>query len=98
MGSHSARGFDSTNSSASSVATAMTYRPPRIEPAEPPPSAAALRREVREFLDKATFEPRCDSWFSGFDPSFTKQLAERGWIGMTGPEKYGGHGRSALER
>ena len=25
-------------------------------------------------------------------------MGERGWIGMTWPKRYGGHGRSALER
>lgn len=76
----------------------MTYRPLQITPGELPASTTGLRREVRGFLNQTSFQPRCDSWFSGFDPSFSRQLAERGWIGMTWPEKYGGHGRSALER
>jgi alkylation response protein AidB-like acyl-CoA dehydrogenase len=29
---------------------------------------------------------------------FSRRLAERGWVGMTIPVQYGGHGRSAFER
>ncbi len=32
------------------------------------------------------------------DVAFSRRLAERGWVGMTIPAQYGGHGRSALER
>jgi len=61
-----------------------------------------LRAEVRAFvaeeLAKGRFEPHCDSWLSGHDPAFSGRLAERGWLGMTFPKQYGGHGRSFLER
>ncbi|OZC32086.1 acyl-CoA dehydrogenase [Gordonia polyisoprenivorans] len=61
-----------------------------------------LRHEVREFLtaelDAGTFVPACDSWMSGFDPAFSARLGRHGWLGMTMPEKYGGRGRSAVER
>ena len=67
-----------------------------------PASAAGLRSEVREFLaaERAaeTFVPACDAWLSGWDESFSRRLAERGWVGMTIPPEYGGGGRSALER
>ncbi len=39
-----------------------------------------------------------DSWIVGYDPDFTRELARRGWIGMTWPKEDGGHGRTALER
>jgi alkylation response protein AidB-like acyl-CoA dehydrogenase len=39
-----------------------------------------------------------DSWIVGHDPDFTRELGERGWIGMTWPLEEGGHGRSVLER
>lgn len=65
-------------------------------------ATVALRAEVREFLDDARsagrFTPDVDGWFFGFDPEFTKSLAERGWIGMTWPRDYGGGDRSARER
>ena len=37
-------------------------------------------------------------WLSGWDERFTKELGERGWLGMTIPVEYGGHERSPLER
>lgn len=71
-------------------------------PAAMSETTAALRSEVREFLDDARsagrFTPDVDAWFFGFDPEFTKALARRGWIGMTWPREYGGGGRSAHER
>lgn len=48
---------------------------------------AALRREHQE-----------DGWLIGHDPAFARELAARGWIGMTWPTEAGGGGRSALER
>jgi len=62
----------------------------------------ALRREVRKFLADArasgAYSPRSDFWMSGIDPDFSRALAGRGWVGMTIPTQFGGHGRSALER
>ena len=74
-----------------------------IPPAVDDPSEYdALRAEVRGFLrkclDDAVFTPGVDTWLTGWDPAFTRLLAERGWIGMTIPTEYGGHGRSHLER
>lgn len=47
----------------------------------------AFRLEVRNFLQehvkKGTFTPTVDSWLSGVDPSFSKLIGEKGWIGMT---------------
>lgn len=61
-----------------------------------------LRAEVRDFLDgelaAGSFTPRVDAWLSGADPSFSRRLAGRGWVGMTVPVEYGGRGRSELER
>jgi alkylation response protein AidB-like acyl-CoA dehydrogenase len=62
----------------------------------------ALRREVREFVDveisAGSFTPRCNAWIDGHDPSFSRKLGQRGWLGLTWPERYGGGGRSALDR
>jgi alkylation response protein AidB-like acyl-CoA dehydrogenase len=67
-----------------------------------PVELTALRYEVRQFLDEElsrhTFTPEADAWLSGIDPEFSRRLAERGWVGMTIPRQYGGHGRSELER
>lgn len=79
------------------MSNSLTLAPaPRSEAAE------QVRVEVREFLaaERAagTFEPHVDTWLSGADPSFSRKLGERGWLGMTWPKKYGGHERSAMER
>lgn len=62
----------------------------------------SLRHEVRDFLAEqiaaGKFAPGVDSWLAGFDRDFTRELAQRGWLGMVWPEEYGGHGRSAVER
>lgn len=62
----------------------------------------ALRLEVRAFIDEHRASGRIrrevDSWLTGWDEEFTRALAERGWLGMTVPLDYGGHGRSPLER
>ncbi len=76
--------------------SALTFPPP---PASP--EAEARRAEVRAFLatELATMpvETRMESW-TGFDAEFSRKLGRRGWIGMTFPTEYGGHGRTALER
>ena len=63
---------------------------------------AGLRGEVRAFLaeERAAggYEPRCDAWLSGHAPEFSHRLAERGWVGMTWPRRYGGQERSYMER
>lgn len=71
-------------------------------PAELPPEVAQLRAEVRAFLagERAAgaWTPRADVWLSGWDERFSRELGKRGWLGMTIPVEYGGHGRSPLER
>jgi len=66
-----------------------------------PPGVAALREEVRAFLRDASrdWSPEmvAHSW-TGCDREFSRELARRGWIGMTWPRQHGGHERSALER
>jgi alkylation response protein AidB-like acyl-CoA dehydrogenase len=75
--------------------------PFRFDPLDLPPSCAPLRREVRAFL--ADVAPRWSGWdvghsWTGFDRDFTREVARRGWIGMTWPRRYGGHERSPMER
>ena len=64
-------------------------------------SLTHLRAELREFLAEAmsgtTALQRAQSWLA-VDPAFSRLVAERGWIGMTWPRRYGGHERSAMER
>lgn len=65
-------------------------------------ATAGLRTEVRDFLADqlaaGAFTPSIDAWLTGWDEKFTAALAARGWLGMTVPVEYGGHGRSFLER
>jgi hypothetical protein len=74
----------------------------RIPIIELPKESEELRDEIRQFISeerqKGTFEPKCDSWLSGYSPDLSKKMGERGWIGMTWPSKYGGQGRSSIER
>ncbi|UUW91457.1 acyl-CoA dehydrogenase family protein [Pimelobacter simplex] len=62
----------------------------------------SLRQEVRAFLAEqraaGAITTTADSWLSGWDEDFTRALAQRGWLGMTIPTAYGGHGRSYVER
>lgn len=71
-------------------------------PARSPEGAEALRAEVRAFLAEelraGSFESRCDAWFDGYSPDFSRKLGECGWLGITWPERYGGRNGSALER
>ncbi|MEM9684157.1 MAG: acyl-CoA dehydrogenase family protein [Pseudomonadota bacterium] len=72
-----------------------------FEPCDLPPETETLRHEVREFLSDALagYPPSrlAKSWAEG-DADFTRKVAEKGWIGMTWPKKYGGGERGALER
>ncbi|MGI8662585.1 MAG: acyl-CoA dehydrogenase family protein [Acidimicrobiales bacterium] len=65
-----------------------------------PPELEALAAEAEvvaiEAAKRSSFPE--DSWIVGYDPELTKELARRGWIGMTWPVEEGGHGRSVLER
>jgi alkylation response protein AidB-like acyl-CoA dehydrogenase len=70
-------------------------------PFEIPRELDALRREVRAFI--APLSRNWSGWdvghsWTGFDRAFSREVGRRGWIGMTWPKTYGGHGRSALER
>jgi acyl-CoA dehydrogenase len=72
-----------------------------ISPGELPPECEALRAEVRAFVAEHLADypvnKRVKNW-AGDDPAFSRKMAEKGWIGMTWPKKYGGHERSYLER
>lgn len=71
-------------------------------PAALPASTEQLRADVRAFLAKeiadGAFVPRCDTWLSQHDPSFSAKLGAAGFLGLPWSEDYGGHGRTALDR
>ncbi len=60
-----------------------------------------LQAEVRSFLElelpRGTFRPGL-GMAAPRDRSFSRKLAERGWIGMTLPARYGGQDRKAVDR
>ncbi|WP_197383019.1 acyl-CoA dehydrogenase family protein [Mycolicibacterium mengxianglii] len=66
------------------------------------PELAELRSQVRDFLaaDRAEFGwlPEVDAWLCGADPSFSVRLGEAGYLGLTIPTEYGGHGLGHLHR
>jgi acyl-CoA dehydrogenase len=65
-------------------------------------STGELRSQVRDLVnqwrDAQRFAPTCDSWLRSYDPAFTKELAKRGFIGMTWPRRYGGGEYSNVDR
>jgi alkylation response protein AidB-like acyl-CoA dehydrogenase len=66
-----------------------------------PPQDEALRGEVRAFVEQALVglpaDQRARSWM-GYDPAFSRALAERGWVGLALPREYGGAGRGVFAR
>lgn len=61
-----------------------------------------LRQEVRSFLEdelaRGLWKSACDAWIQGYDPEFTKRVAQKGWIGLTWPKEHGGQERSFIDR
>jgi len=74
---------------------------PQLPPSTIPTQDEELRLEVREFARRyvAGMAPdaRARSWM-GFDAEFSRQLAARGWLGLTLPREYGGKGRGHFAR
>ena len=73
----------------------------RFEPAALPAEMEQLRADVRAFLESELEDypvvKRSHSW-EAYDADFSAKLGAQGWLGMTLPTEYGGHGRSAFER
>lgn len=66
-----------------------------------PPECVEMRERAREFLmrevERGSFIPSQTDWTS-FEPEFSRKCAAAGFVGLTIPTTYGGHGRSALEK
>jgi len=73
-----------------------------FQPVHETPALAQLRLSVRKRIDElaqqGAFEPTVDPWITGWDRSFSELIAREGWVGMTIPTEYGGHGRTFLDR
>jgi alkylation response protein AidB-like acyl-CoA dehydrogenase len=63
---------------------------------------ATLRASIRDFLaaDRATYgwTPAVDCWLAKWDTDFSVRLADAGFVGLTVPTEYGGHGLGYLHR
>jgi alkylation response protein AidB-like acyl-CoA dehydrogenase len=64
------------------------------------PELRSLRAQAEEVAEKAvaTYGQHDDAWINGYSRELSRELGRRGWIGMTWPTKYGGGGRSPIER
>jgi acyl-CoA dehydrogenase len=66
------------------------------------PELVKWRLAVRDFLrsDRAEFgwQPSVDSWLAGWDEDFSARLGAAGFVGLTVPQRYGGHGLDHLCR
>jgi alkylation response protein AidB-like acyl-CoA dehydrogenase len=60
----------------------------------------ALRDEARTAAADAVqrYGRHNDSWINGFSKEFAKEMAGRGWIGMTWPTGFGGGGQPPINR
>lgn len=61
---------------------------------------SALADQARQVADDAVarYGRYSDSWMNGYSKEFAGDLADRGWIGMTWPTRFGGGGRPNIER
>lgn len=59
-----------------------------------------LRAEAQSFVDtqRDRFEPQCESWMTGFDRDFSRELSQHGWIGITWPLDHGGADGNYVDR
>ena len=72
-----------------------------LEYAQIPESDESFRQEVRSFLKETLadfpYHRQARSWV-GADPTFSKKLADKGWLGLTLPKEYGGSGKGFFAR
>jgi len=63
-------------------------------------SADDLRAQIRAWLNRELPLDRrtCLGMAGGHDAHFSRQLGEAGWVGISVPPKYGGHGGTAVQR
>ena len=73
----------------------------KFAPTELDDTERALQAEVRAFLAEelppGSYQ-RALGMGAGNDKAFSRKLAERGWVGMALPTRYGGHDRTAVHR
>lgn len=79
------------------MAGLKAFQPVRVTP-ELTELRLGVRQRIAELRREGAFEETVDPWITGWDRSFSELIAGEGWIGMTIPTEYGGHGRSFLDR
>lgn len=64
------------------------------------PEQEELRQQAHDFAQDAVrrYGRSNDSWINGYNKQFSKELGERGWIGLTWPTAFGGGGRPPIDR
>ena len=64
------------------------------------PEQRALRDEARSFAADAVakYGRHNDSWINGYSEELARDLAAKGWIGMSWPVEHGGGGRPPIDR
>jgi alkylation response protein AidB-like acyl-CoA dehydrogenase len=73
----------------------------RLDAAELTPAERALQQDVRDWLDERLPEgsyPIGLGIAGAVDPEFSRDLGAQGWLGMSLPPEFGGHGRTAVDR
>lgn len=73
----------------------------RLDATELTREERSLQREVHDWLDERL--PRGGypvglGMAGAIDRDFSRDLGQRGWLGMSLPQEYGGHGRTAIDR
>jgi alkylation response protein AidB-like acyl-CoA dehydrogenase len=64
------------------------------------PEQVELRREAAAVAADAVarYGRHNVTWMNGYSKEFSRELAQRGWIGMVWPKEFGGGGRPAIDR
>ena len=64
------------------------------------PEQIELRREAAEVAADGVrrYGRHNVTWMNGYSKEFSRELAQRGWIGMVWPKEFGGGGRPAIDR
>ncbi|MDY7033517.1 MAG: acyl-CoA dehydrogenase family protein [Thermodesulfobacteriota bacterium] len=61
-----------------------------------------LRQKVRDFLEErlkiGDFQVTSNGWIESYSQEFSKEMSNKGWIGMTWPGEYGGKGHTYIDR
>jgi len=66
------------------------------------PQEDNFRQEVRSFFDEerrnGAYQPANYTFMESYSPHLTRQLVDKGWVGLAWPQEYGGAGRSFVDQ